>query len=117
MYNISDEFTYTSVSKTINIPNNPNDYVLTYIEYLANFYRITFIFHRVSGSVTLTIPANSYYFDGPAGNLDADTMPTLVFYEGDQVILQVNAPSTPTTDGNAQIITSSLITQFVFTSN
>ena len=112
---ISDKFTYTSVSKTINTPSNPNDYSLVYIEYLANFYRVTYIVHRATGSVTLSVPANSYYFK-TQGNYSDDEIPSLTFYEGDQVILQVNAPSTPTIDGNAQIITSSLITQFVFTS-
>ena len=115
VWNISSKFTYTETEKTINVPNNPNDYILVYIEYVSNFYRITFIVHRATGSTKLTVPANSYYFDGSAGNIPEESIPTLVFYEGDQVILQVNAPSTPTVDGNAQIITSSLITQFVFT--
>ena len=112
-YNVS-EYQYTETGTTIVTQAEP-DYVLTYIEYLANFYRITFIVHRVSGSVTLTIPANSYFFHAATPSFDAEEIPSLTFYEGDQVILQVNAPSTPTIDGNAQIITSSLITQFVFT--
>ena len=115
-HNVS-QYQYTATGTTIATQNTETDYVLTYIEYLANFYRITFIVHRVSGSVTLTIPANSYFFHSAAGTFPAEEIPSLTFYEGDQVILQVNAPSTPTIDGNAQIITSSLITQFVFTSN
>lgn len=109
------EFKYTETGITMVTQNTETDYVLTYIEYLSNFYRITFIVHRVSGSVTLTVPANSYYYHTAAGTFNPEEIPSLTFYEGDQVILQVNAPSTPTFDGNAQIITSSLITQFVFT--
>ena len=115
-YNVS-QYQYTETGTTIVTQNTETDYVLTYIEYLSNFYRITFIVHRVSGSVTLTVPANSYFFHSAASTFDAEEIPSLTFYEGDQVILQVNAPSTPTFDGNAQVITSSLITQFVFTSN
>lgn len=115
-YNVS-QFQYTESGTTIVTQNTETDYILTYIEYLANFYRITFIVHRVSGSVTLTVPANSYFFDTTVGTFDAEEIPSLTFYEGDQVILQVSAPSTPTIDGNARIVTSSLITQFVFTSN
>lgn len=115
IHNVS-QFQYTETGTTIVTQNTETDYILTYIEYLANFYRITFIVHRASGSVTLSVPANSYYFDTTVGTFDAEEIPSLTFYEGDQVILQVNAPSTPTIDGNAQIITSSLITQFVFTS-
>nr|DAV23700.1 MAG TPA: hypothetical protein [Circoviridae sp.] len=116
IYDISAKFQYTETGTTIVTQNTETDYVLTYIEYLSNFYRITFIVHRASGSVTLTVPANSYYFHSAAGTFPAEEIPSLTFYEGDQAILQVNAPSTPTIDGNAQIITSSLITQFVFTS-
>ena len=113
-YNVS-QYQYTETGTNVVTPAEP-DYILTYIEYLANFYRITFIVHRASGSVTLSVPANSYYFHLATSSFDADEIPTLTFYEGDQVILQVNAPSTPTIDGNARIVTSSLITQFVFTS-
>ena len=114
-YNVS-QFQYTESGTTIVTQNTETDYSLIYIEYLSNFYRVTYIVHRDTGPVTLTVPANSYYFSFP-GNYDAEEIPSLTFYEGDQVILQVNAPSTPTIDGNAQVITSSLITQFVFTSN
>ena len=51
------------------------------------------------------------------GNYNAEDIPVLTFYEGDQSILSLSAPSTPTVDGTTQIATSSLITQFVFTSN
>lgn len=115
-YNVS-QFQYTETGTTIVTQNTETDYSLIYIEYLSNFYRVTFIVHRVSGSVTLTVPANSYFFHTAVGTFDAEEIPSLTFYEGDQVILQVSAPSTPTIDGNARIVTSSLITQFVFTSN
>ena len=114
-YNVS-QFQYTETGTTIVTQNTETDYLLIYIEYLSNFYRVTFIVHRVSGSVTLTVPANSYFFHSAVGTFDAEEIPSLTFYEGDQVILQVSAPSTPTIDGNARIVTSSLITQFVFTS-
>ena len=114
-YNVS-QFQYTETGTTIVTQNTETDYSLIYIEYLSNFYRVTFIVHRVSGSVTLTVPANSYFFHTAVGTFDAEEIPSLTFYEGDQVILQVSAPSTPTIDGNARIVTSSLITQFVFTS-
>ena len=114
---ISSQFQYTETGTTIVTQNTETDYVLIYIEYLSNFYRVTFIVHRVSGSVTLTVPANSYFFDSTAGTFDAEEIPTLTFYEGDQSILLLSAPSTPTIDGNARIVTSSLITHFVFTSN
>ena len=115
-YNVS-QFQYTETGTKIVTQNTETDYSLIYIEYLSNFYRVTFIVHRVSGSVTLTVPANSYFFHTAVGTFDAEEIPSLTFYEGDQVILQVSAPSTPTIDGNARIVTSSLITQFVFTSN
>ena len=111
------QFQYTENGTTIVTQNTETDYVLIYIEYLSNFYRVTFIVHRASGSITLTAPANSYYFDTTVGTFNAEEIPSLTFYEGDQSILSLSAPSTPTTDGETQIITSSLITQFVFTSN
>lgn len=115
IHDISSKFTYTETG--LNIPlNSETDSSIIYIEYLENFYRVTYIVHRVSGSVTLTVPANSYFFHAN-GNYDAEEIPTLTFYEGDQSILLLSAPSTPTIDGNARIVTSSLITQFVFTSN
>lgn len=78
---------------------------------------MTFIVHRVAGELSITIPTNSYYYDIPGNYNDADDFPTLTFYEGDQAILSLSAESTPTVDGKTQIATSSLITQFVFTSN
>lgn len=116
VYNISSKFQYTAPGTTILTQNTEQDFSLVYIEYLANFYRVTYIVHRVSGPVSLTVPANSYYYDINA-DYKADEIPTLTFYEGDQSILLLSAPSTPTIDGNARIVTSSLITQFVFTSN
>ena len=110
------QFQYTETGTTIVTQNTETDYSLIYIEYLSNFYRVTFIVHRVSGSVTLTVPANSYSYS-TFGNYNAEDIPVLTFYEGDQSILSLSAPSTPTVDGKTQIATSSLITQFVFTSN
>ena len=76
---------------------------------------MTFIVHRVAGELSITIPTNSYYYDIP-GNYSANDIPVLTFYEGDQSILSLSVQSTPTVDGQTQIATSSLITQFVFTS-
>lgn len=113
---LSDQFLFTANGIQISTSTDP-DKVLIYIEYLANFYRITFIVHRTAGSVTWHVPANSYYFTQTISEpFSAEEIPTVTFYEGDQAILQLTAPSTPTTEGNAQIVTSSLITQFVFTS-
>ena len=116
VYDISAKFTYTTNMITVNIPTSVRDYTVIYIEYLSNFYRVTYIVHRVSDASKVTIPANSYYYFS-AGNYDAEEIPTLTFYEGDQSILHLSAPSTPTIDGNGRIVTSSLITRFVFTSN
>ena len=114
---ISDRFNFTTDGIAITTSTDP-DKVLIYIEYLSNFYRVTFIVHRSSDPVTWHVPANSYYFTQTQGNpFDAEEIPAVSFYEGDQSILLLSAPSTPTTEGNAQIVTSSLITRFVFTSN
>ena len=114
-YDISSKFKYTETGTTIQTGQSV-DYSLVYIEYISNFYKITYIVHRASGVVTLTVPANSYYYN-VGGDYDDDEIPVLTFYEGDQSILSLSAPSTPTVDGKTQIATSSLITQFVFTSN
>ena len=116
VYDISSKFQYTAPGTTIVTQNTETDFTLIYIEYISNFYKITFIVHRVSGPVTLNVPANSYYYDINA-NYSAQDIPVLTFYEGDQSILSLSVQSTPTTDGETQIATSSLITQFVFTSN
>lgn len=116
VYFIYQKFTYTAEAKNLNIDDSDLDRTIMYIEYLENFYRVTFIVHRVAGEISITIPANSY-FDVELANYNAEEIPTLTFYEGDQSILLLSAPSTPTIDGNARIVTSSLITQFVFTSN
>ena len=115
IYNISDKFTYTVEGTTINIPNSPQDYTIIYIQYLENWYRVTYIVHRIASELSITIPTNSYYYDTPGNYNDADDFPSLAFYEGDQNILALTAPSNSTIDGNARITTSSLITQFVFT--
>ena len=115
IYDISAKFTYTESGINASTANSEPDTTIIYIEYISNFYRVTYIVHRVAGETTISIPANSYYYQY-IGNYNAIEIPTLTFYEGDQSILLLSAPSTPTIDGNAQIITSSLITQFVFTS-
>ena len=118
IYNISSKFIYNETQKTITYtPSSTQDRTIIYIEYLENFYRVTYIAHRVNSEVSITIPANSYYFAAIHDAYNAEEIPTLTFYEGDQSILLLSAPSTPTIDGNARIVTSSLITQFVFTSN
>ena len=114
VYDIS-RFTYTEHGTNIVTQNSEQDHTFIYIEYISNFYKITFIVHRASGPVTVSIPANSYYYDINA-NYNAEDIPVLTFYEGDQSILSLSAESTPTVDGHTQIATSSLITQFVFTS-
>lgn len=115
IHNVS-QFTYTENGATFVTQNDDTDYSLIYIEYISNFYKITYIVHRASGQITITIPANSYYYE-TTGNYNAEDIPVLTFYEGDQSILSLSAESTPTEDGHTQIATSSLITQFVFTSN
>ena len=115
VYNISDKFTYTSVTKTINIPNSPKDYTIVYIQHHGSWYRVTYIVHRVASELSITIPNDSYYYDTPGQYDDVNDFPSIIFYEGDNYQLKLTAPSTSTVDGNAQITTSSLITQFVFT--
>lgn len=116
VHDISAKFTYTENGATFVTQNTDTDSSLIYIEYISNFYKITFIVHRASGPIELHAPANSYYFE-TTGNYNAEDIPVLTFYEGDQSILSLSAESTPTEDGHTQIATSSLITQFVFTSN
>ena len=115
VYDISSKFTYTEPGTTIVTQNTETDFSLIYIQYLENWYRVTYIVHRVAGELSITIPKNSYYYDTPGNYNDADDFPSLAFYEGDQSILVLTAPSNSTVDGNARITTSSLITQFVFT--
>lgn len=116
VYDISSKFQYNESEINSSISNSEEDFSLIYIEYVSNFYRVTFIVHRVASELSITIPANSYKYS-TFGNYNANEIPTLTFYEGDQSILLLSAPSTPTIDGNARIVTSSLITHFVFTSN
>ena len=115
IYNVS-QFTYTETGTTIVTSDSDLDKTFIYIEYISNFYKITFIVHRAASEYSVSIPANSYYYDTP-GNYNAEDIPVLTFYEGDQSILSLSVQSTPTIDGQTQIATSSLITQFVFTSN
>ena len=115
VYDISSKFQYNESSINSSISNSEEDYSLIYIEYISNFYKITYIVHRVAAELTLNIPANSYSYS-TFGNYKAEDIPVLTFYEGDQSIISLSAPSTPTVDGQTQIATSSLITQFVFTS-
>ena len=114
VYDISSKFHYNESAINSYISNSEEDYSLIYIEYLSNFYKITYIVHRVAAELTLNIPANSYSYS-TFGNYNAEDIPVLTFYEGDQSIISLSAPSTPTVDGQTQIATSSLITQFVFT--
>ena len=116
IYDISSKFKYIQNSIISSSPNTEEDVTFIYIEYISNFYKITYIVHRAAGEYSVTIPANSYY-EIFFGNYNAEDIPVLTFYEGDQSILSLSAPSTPTVDGKTQIATSSLITQFVFTSN
>ena len=116
IYDISSKFVYTQNSINPGTGESDEDVTFIYIEYISNFYKITYIVHRASGASNVTIPANSYY-EIFFGNYNAEDIPVLTFYEGDQSILSLSAPSTPTVDGKTQIATSSLITQFVFTSN
>lgn len=109
-------FSYTTEEKSLNLDASDLDRTIIYIEYISNFYKITFIVHRAAAVTTITIPANSYFWV-ELGNYNAEEIPSLTFYEGDQAILSLSAESTPTVDGKTQIATSSLITQFVFTSN
>ena len=109
-------FSLTTEEKTLNLDASNLDRTVIYIEYISNFYKITFIVHRAAAVTTITIPANSYFWV-QLGNYNAEDIPVLTFYEGDQSILSLSAESTPTVDGKTQIATSSLITQFVFTSN
>ena len=115
VYDISAKFTFTTTQKDIQIPANAQDYSIVYIEYLSNFYRVTYIVHRVSSSRTLSIPSNSYYYELPGDYPAYDNYPSLHFYEGDQAILQLPVYCPASSDGNASLITSSLITQFAFT--
>ena len=115
IHNVS-QFTYTENGATFVTQNDDTDYSLIYIEYISNFYKITYIVHRAASEYSVSIPANSYYYE-TTGNYNAEDIPVLTFYEGDQSILSLSAESTPTEDGHTQIATSSLITQFVFTSN
>ena len=117
-YKISDKFTYTESGTTLTYTASATeDHTIIYIEYMDNWYRVTYIAHRATSEMSITIPASSYYYSAAHAPYNEVQIPTLTFYEGDQSILHLSAPSTPTVDGNAQIVTSSLITQFVFTSN
>lgn len=115
IYDISSKFVYTESERTVTTSGTDTDFTLIYIEYISNFYKITYYVHRSIGSKTISIPANSYYA-ALSGDYMTDDLPVLTFYEGDQSILSLSAQSSQTTDGITQIATSSLITQFVFTS-
>ena len=115
VYDIS-RFIYTEAGLSIQTGGSDLDSTLIYIEYISNFYKITFIVHRRSNVITYNVPANSYYYDISA-DYSAQDIPVLTFYEGDQSILSLSAESTPTVDGHTQIAISNLVTQFVFTSN
>ena len=116
VYDISAKFTFTTTQKNIQIPGNSTDYSIVYIEYISNFYRVTYIVHRDSSAKSVSIPGNSYYYELLGDYPSYDNYPSLYFYEGDQAILQLNAYCPSSSDAIAAVITSSLITQFVFTS-
>ena len=116
IYDIPAKFNYTQQGYEYPFTSSDDDRSIVYIEYISNFYKITYYVHRAAASTTLNIPANSYWAALP-GDYNGEAIPVLTFYEGDQSILSLSAQSSPTTDGIAQIATSSLITQFVFTSN
>ncbi len=116
VYDISAKFTFTNTSKTIQIPGNAQDYSIVYIEYLSNFYRVTYIVHRDSSPRKVSIPGNSYYYELLDDYPAYENYPSIHFYEGDQAILQIPAYCPSSSDGLGTIVTSSLITQFVFTS-
>ena len=116
VYDISAKFTFTQTQKNIQIPASARDYSVVYIEYLSNFYRVTYIIHRSANSKTLSIPANSYYYDLIEDYPEFENFPSLYFYEGDQAILQLNAYCDKSSYAITAVVTSSLITQFVFTS-
>lgn len=116
VYDISAKFTFTTSSKTIQIPGNSQDYSIVYIEYVSNFYRVTFIVHRDSSPKNVSIPGNTYYYELLGDYPSYENYPSIYFYEGDQAILQLPAYCSSSSDGLGTIVTSSLITQFVFTS-
>ena len=76
---------------------------------------MTYIVHRSSSSKSVSIPGNSYYYELPDDYPEYENYPSLYFYEGDQAILQLNTYCDKSSDAIAAVITSSLITQFVFT--
>ena len=115
VYDISDKFTFTTTQKNIQIPSSARDYSIVYIEYLSNFYRVTYIIHRSASAKTLSIPANSYYYELLEDYNEFENYPSLYFYEGDQAILQLNAYCDKSSYAITAVITSSLMTQFVFT--
>lgn len=112
---IPAKFQFTQDPQQYTFTSSDDDRSIVYIEYISNFYKITYYVHRSIGSKTISIPANSYYA-ALSGDYMTDDLPVLTFYEGDQSILSLSAQSSQTTDGITQIATSSLITQFVFTS-
>ena len=80
-----------------------------------SWYRVTYIVHRDSTPKTISIPSNSYYYELLEDYPEYENYPSLYFYEGDQAILQLNVYCDKLSYSIAAVITSSLITQFVFT--
>ena len=116
VYDISAKFTFTQTSKTIQIPAGTQDYSIVYIEYVSNFYRVTYIVHRDSSAKNVSIPGNTYYYELPGNYPSYENYPSLHFYESEQAILQLPAYCASSSDALVSIVTSNLITQFVFTS-
>ena len=118
VYDIASNFQYATnaISPTVNIQND--DYSVIMIFFTDNYYKIEYHVYRMNNhTLKINIPAYCYYYLKLHTEYPSDEVPALTFYEGDQSILSLSAPSTPTVDGKTQIATSSLITQFVFTSN
>ena len=114
IHNVS-QFTYTETGTTIVTSDSDLDKTFIYIEYISNFYKITFIVHRAASEYSVSIPANSYYFQSN-GNYNAEDIPVLTFYEGDIPIISLGSPSNVEDNKISRIVTSSYITQFVLPS-
>ena len=115
VYDISAKFTFTTTQKDIQISANSFDYSIVYIEYISNFYRVTYIVHRDTPSKSISIPANSYYYELVDDYPSYDNYPSLHFYEGDQAIFQLPNYCPASSSNISSLVTSSLITQFAFT--
>ena len=115
IYDISSKFVYTQNSINPGTGESDEDVTFIYIEYISNFYKITYIVHRASGASNVTIPANSYYY-AKIGSYDGNT-PVLTFYETDNdPILSIASVSTNGTEiyNSADILVSKSFVNFPF---